>query len=170
MKPVLLLDVDGVINVYAASVSSHHLEAEFFEGLFYVRIPIGMGVRLRTLAEHYEIVWCTAWEEKARQFGDRLSVPELATAPYVRWERASLCDATWKIRDVRHYVGENLAGRPVAWVDDDLGGDADQWALFRSADGAPTLCVKTNPSKGLTQEVCGLLVDFALAHGRQEAA
>ncbi len=63
--------------------------------------------------------------------------------PVIEFDRDSQ-DETWKLNDVRHFVGD----RPFAWIDDDLWSDALDWAEERSS---PTLLVRVAPHRGLTQ-------------------
>jgi hypothetical protein len=51
--------------------------------------------------------------------------------------------------------------RPIAWVDDDLGSDAREWAERRSESVAPTLLVPTDPSDGLTDDEVEELLSWA---------
>jgi hypothetical protein len=60
---------------------------------------------------------------------------------------------TWKLGDVALFVGN----RPLAWVDDDLFGDAFAWADKRAA---PTLLIRTSPSVGLTEQDVSRLEGF----------
>ena len=164
MKPILLLDIDGVLNVYDDVPMGLRMEREFYVDLFYIRIPVGTAKRLARLAEEFDIVWCTAWEDKARVLAPFVGLPE--DLPFVRFTRASLLDETWKIRDVRAWADQNAQGRGVAWVDDDLHGDAQAWAVTRG----DTIGVRTKNGTGLTEDVVACLMAFALGRKRDEAA
>ncbi len=62
--------------------------------------------------------------------------------------------AHWKVDAVDEYA----AGRPAAWIDDNLGDECHEWAKRRSV---PTLLVETSPSVGLTDEHVSQLLDWA---------
>jgi len=164
MKPILLLDVDGVLNVFGNRPPGQALEYEFWFELWPIRIPLGTTARLARLAEHYDIVWCTAWEDNAPRVLSKYLGAYLADCPYISWYAGS--GPTWKLNDVRVWLEEHGDGRDVAWVDDDLYEDAQYWAL-----GRPDLClVKTDPARGLTEDVVRVLVSYALSPEREEAA
>lgn len=65
--PLLLLDVDGVLNPYAApACPPGYTEHGFFAGEEPIRVCAAHGPRLQELATRFEIVWATAWEADAR--------------------------------------------------------------------------------------------------------
>jgi hypothetical protein len=163
-KPILLLDVDGVLNVWGDVPTYVRLEAEFWFDLFCIRIPVGTAARLARLAEVYDIVWCTAWESEA---GPRLAPylgEHVRDLPYITWTDGP-CGTTWKLPDVDAWLHAYGDGRAVAWVDDDLYGDADAWALRRGN----TLLAKTAPGKGLTEDVTLVLERFAVKVPKEAA-
>ncbi len=63
--------------------------------------------------------------------------------PVIEFDRDSQHE-TWKLNDVRNFVGD----RPFTWIDDDLWSDALDWAEERSS---ATLLVRVAPHRGLTQ-------------------
>ncbi|MEU7065022.1 hypothetical protein [Streptomyces sp. NPDC046161] len=129
MKPLLLIDVDGPLNPYAAKpqrrpegYTTHRMrptgwtEAESRRPLR-VWLNPGHGAELLALAGAYEMVWATTWKDEANDWiGPPLGLPRL---PYVDWPqmhgRAPL-GTFWKTQ----YVLEYAAGRPFAWIDDDI--------------------------------------------------
>jgi HAD domain in Swiss Army Knife RNA repair proteins len=143
-RPILALDVDGVISLFgferppAESPGRFHL----IDGMAHC-IPDGIGERLSRIANHYEIIWATGWEDRAN---DRL--PEIlglpGELPFLTFDgRASFGSAHWKIAAIDAYAGE----RPLAWVDDCIDETCQAWAVERSA---PTLLVPTESDRGLT--------------------
>lgn len=138
MKPYLLLDIDGVLNVLARPKRAPKDAIEFVVQAgntgFDILTLARYGDWLDDLARSYELVWATTWEDLANEeMGPRLGLPEL---PVVHFER-SLKMKTWKLPDVDKFVGN----RPAAWIDDDLHGDAFSWAHKRNERGVPTLLV-----------------------------
>ena len=77
-RPLLLLDVDGVLNPYAAATCPDgYAEYEFFAGEEPVRVCPEHGRWLRELATRFELTWAIA--------GDRpLAWLDEALAPEVR--------------------------------------------------------------------------------------
>ena len=64
---------------------------------------------------------------------------------------------TWKLPQVRRWCAERGDGRRVAWVDDDIGPDAQAWAEARGG----TLLILTDEAEGLTEAQTQELCDWA---------
>lgn len=151
-KPLLLLDVDGVLNPFAAEACPEgYREYLFFEGEEPVRLCPVHGSWLAELAEHYELVWATGWEDEANEFlAPVLALPRL---PVIRFPAVPFAPAE-KVPAIAAFVGE----LPVAWIDDAHTPEAHAWAAARTA---PTLLVGTDPAQGLTQDMIGELVNWS---------
>jgi hypothetical protein len=107
-------------------------------------IPEAGGARLARLAERYELVWATGWEEKANEYLPHLLKLPFKELPYLSFDgRAVFGTAHWKL-DV---IDEHAAGRPLAWIDDSLDEECREWARTRRA---PTLLIETESAVGLT--------------------
>jgi hypothetical protein len=110
------------------------------------------GERLARLHREFEIVWATGWAHNAnRVIGPLHSLGELEVVEL----EASFDAPTWKLPSVSSYVGQD---RPCAWIDDDLGEDAERWARSRPA---PTLLARTEAHVGLTEQVTRQCLEFA---------
>jgi hypothetical protein len=154
MRPVLFLDVDGPLNPYAAprrrlpgyrTLRVRPAGWTWTEALV-VRLNPAHGERLRALAGRYELVWASTWEAEANTYiGPELGLPAL---PFVHWPtRAAGADGTfWKLRGVL----ERAAGRPFAWVDDELGPRDRAWVDAHYP--APAALLRIDPARGLTDE------------------
>lgn len=96
----------------------------------------GHGPALRALP--FELVWCTTWKDEANEHvGPLLGLPEL---PYVDWPSMHHGDPDglhWKTR----YLVEWAAGRPFAWVDDELEPQDTAWIAAHHPAPALTLAV-----------------------------
>jgi len=153
-KPVLFVDIDGVISLFGFAMDecppggwhvvdgiSHFLSAQ-------------AGQHLQALHEHFELVWCSGWEEKANEYLPALlDLPR--DLPFVTFEPDP--DATrlhWKLDAVEAFAGE----RPLAWIDDTFNDACHAWARERAA---PTLLVATAPPTGLTAADVETLVAWA---------
>ena len=142
--PLLLLDVDGVLNPYAApACPSGYTEHEFFPGEDPVRVCAAHGRWLRELAARFELVWATAWGAEAnRLLAPLLQLPEL---PVIRFPPAPFQPRD-KLPPVIGYAGH----RPLTWLDDQLSPEAHAWAARRPT---PTLLIDISPAEGLTRAV-----------------
>ena len=140
------MDVDGVLSLFgfdhvdppdgfpaAVDGTPHWLSAH-------------AGARLARLAQTFECVWCSGWEERAEEH-----LPRLLGLPggwaHVGFDAARTAAgrrAHWKLEAIEAHAA---AHRPLAWVDDALDQACAEWARRRSA---PTLLVPTNPAVGLT--------------------
>ena len=115
-------------------------------------IPPAGGERLRRLAERYELVWATGWEEKANEYlPHMLDLPEREMPCLTFDGNAVFGSAHWKLGAITRYATD----RPAAWIDDNLDEECHEWARSRSA---PTLLVETDPAVGITDDHVELLL------------
>jgi len=155
-KPILFVDVDGVISLFGFAPGTGPLPGplHWVDGVAHC-IPEDVGQRLVTLAESFELVWATGWEERANEHLPYLLKLPFRELPCLRFDgRAVFGSAHWKVDAVDEYA----ADRPAAWIDDNLGEECHAWAKGRSA---PTLLVETSPSVGLTDEHVSMLLNWA---------
>jgi hypothetical protein len=144
MKPLLLIDVDGVLNPYAAeSCPEGYRDFDFFEGEEPVRLADIHGKWLRDLATLFDLAWATDWGDEAH----RLISPVLGLRKYpvIVFPPTPFAPAE-KVPAVRDFAGD----RPVVWVDDVVTPEAERWAAER---GTPTLLLRADPVVGLTEEL-----------------
>lgn len=154
-KPVLLVDVDGVISLFG--FPQHARPAGRFEmvdGIAHF-LSATAGEHLRRLVADFEPVWCTGWEEKANEYlPHALGLP--GPWPHLSFERAvGRARAHWKLDAIDAYAGDE---RPLAWIDDAHGDACEAWA---SARPAPTLLVTTEPAVGMTEQEVEQLLAWA---------
>jgi hypothetical protein len=154
IRPVLFIDVDGVISLFGFDPGGG------FPGVFQSidGIPhcIGTdcGPRLGRLAERFELVWATGWEEKANEYLPHLlGMPK--PLPVLTFDgRAVFGTAHWKLGAIEEYAGN----RPAAWIDDSFDERCSDWANARAA---PTLLVRTDPAVGMTDDHVDRLLRWA---------
>jgi hypothetical protein len=143
-RPILAVDVDGVISLFGFDDPPDRAVARFvlIDGMVHC-ISTDAGERLRQLSDVYELVWATGWEDRANDaFPALLGLPEL---PYLSFDGAArFGSAHWKLAALAEYSGD----RPLAWIDDSFDDSCYQWAKAR---GAPTLLVPTESAVGLEQ-------------------
>jgi HAD domain in Swiss Army Knife RNA repair proteins len=154
-KPLLLVDVDGVISLFGFDPANRPPGTfEMVDGIHHY-LSASAGEHLRTLAESYELVWCTGWEEKANEYLPRaLALP--AELPYLSFDRAvGRANTHWKLDAIDAYAGPD---RPLAWIDDALAPECFEWAGHRPG---PTLLVETEPAIGITAAHVNQLLSWA---------
>jgi hypothetical protein len=153
-RPVLFLDVDGVISLFGFHPSGP-LPGTFhsIDGILHC-IGHEAAARLARLHNAYELVWATGWEEKANEYLVHiLDLP--ADLPVLTFDgRAVFGSSHWKLDAIDEYA----RGRPAAWVDDNLDEQAEEWARTRPE---PTLLVATESAKGITDEDVERLLRWA---------
>lgn len=156
--PILFLDVDGPLNPFAAKLTrrppgyvTHRLMPAGWTGTTWGRRPKPLRVWLNP--DHgpalaglpVELVWATTWEHEAnRLIGPRIGLPPL---PVVEWPEKENLEADglfWKTRHLAEYA----AGRPFAWVDDQITSADWRWCAERYP--APSLLQPVDPRRGLS--------------------
>lgn len=151
-RPLLFLDVDGPLIPFGAP--SHHYPTHPVDPAFLgaaanpllARIDPGHGPRLAALP--CEIVWATTWMADANEcVAPLLGLPPLAV---VVWPEPSDVDARderaglhWKTRA----LVDRAAGRPFAWVDDEITGTDRAWVAAHHPGRA--LLHRVDPRRGL---------------------
>jgi hypothetical protein len=155
--PILFVDVDGVISLFGFEPGDPPGNFHQIDGIVHC-IGREAGRRLTRLAERFELVWATGWEDKANDYLPRLLALEANNLPFLTFgEQAVFGTAHWKVDAINEYAGN----RPAAWIDDNLDERCIAWAERRPA---PTLLVETQAPVGITDEDVELLVRFADAN------
>jgi hypothetical protein len=159
VKPVLFVDVDGVLSLFGFDPAGD-LPGPFhwIDGIAHC-IPPESGPRLVRLADSFELVWATGWEEKANEYLPHILALPFRELPCLTFDgRARFGSSHWKVDVVDAYA----AGRPAAWIDDNMDDSVKLWARGREQ---PTLLVETRPATGMTDEHVEQLLDWAAALG-----
>ncbi|MBS1881045.1 MAG: hypothetical protein JST31_16150 [Actinobacteria bacterium] len=151
-RPILAVDVDGVISIFGFDEPPlpEFARFELVDGVVHC-ISLRAGERLRRLAERYEMIWATGWEDKANYYlPTMLGLPELHHLSFDGTARFG--SAHWKLGPIE----EHCRGRALAWIDDNLDQSCFEWARQRPE---PTLLMPTAPDRGLEEaETEALLV------------
>lgn len=159
-RPVLFLDVDGVLNAVMDSTRRRSPTAAGDERLdpsfrdwrrdrrrnFRITYSIEMGRRIGALG--VDIFWLTTWLDHANSeiaplFGwDPL--PVLGFPEYL----ADTGPGWWKSAAAAAFVAEHQ--RPFIWIDDDLAWSLDRGDVewLRTCE-VPNLCISPHPGRGI---------------------
>jgi hypothetical protein len=144
-KPVLYVDVDGVISLWGFDANRRPPGAfTVVDGIPHF-LSAEAGQHLLDLAGTFELVWCTGWEEKANEH----LVPALGLPTPLDWlgfdasrDAGHTTPGHWKLAALEAHAGS----RAIAWIDDAFNDACWEWARARPS---PTLLVPTDPSSGL---------------------
>jgi hypothetical protein len=121
MQPLVLLDVDGVINDLGALCGvgrSHEIEVIRSNG-YAVHIPAYMPGLIREITANAEVWWCTTWRQRAN--GEIAAHLGIGTLPVVD-DGTRVRDVGWKAAAASRLIAEALdQGRPVYWIEDFYG-------------------------------------------------
>jgi hypothetical protein len=160
-----MVDIDGVISLFGfpadtlSAPRSGDRDGSFhtIDGIPHF-LSRAAAAHLLALAEDFDLVWCSGWEEKAEEYLPRLlGLP--AGLPFLCFERGGQgagqsIDGHWKLDAIDLYAGT----RALAWIDDAFNSACHAWAAARPA---PTLLVQTDPAIGLTSKQVSLLMGWA---------
>ena len=156
-RPVLAVDVDGVISLFGFDEPLTKAPGDVYliDGVAHC-ISRPAGERLVRLSQHFDLIWATGWEERANEHLPLLlGLP--GELPYLTFGgNAQFGTAHWKLDAIQAYAGD----RPLAWIDDNLDESCHAWAASRSA---PTLLVETDPTRGLEEAHVDALVAWTEA-------
>lgn len=172
-RPLLLLDVDGPLNPYAASNSTlpvGYRKAGLASGYSQSRVRLNRahGPMLWRFAEEQglELAWATMWGPWAanQMIGFYLGLPELDGVAFDSLDMDFVREhgREWKFGYVEHWA----AGRSLAWFDDEFQMEhefRDRFLDRRERAGASTLLVDVSPSTGLTSEHFEQVADWVKA-------
>jgi hypothetical protein len=150
VKPVWLLDVDGVINAYRAgwwharpSIVQVWSTADAYD--YRIRYEPRLVDAVREVHERglAEVTWCTTWCSDAGALEEALGLPELPRAFTAPIKGAAACEA--KIDAARRVVA---SGRLLVWTDDvEVGHHSGECAAWVEAGKA--LVIAPDESRGL---------------------
>lgn len=144
-KPVLFIDIDGVISLWGFDLDRRPAgRFHSVDGVVHF-LSSTAGNHLLELSTRFELVWCSGWEEKANE-----ALPQaigVGPLPYLSFDRnPGRGHPHWKLAAIEAYAG---AGRAIAWIDDAFNAACHAWAADRAA---PTLLVRTEPHAGIGSE------------------
>jgi hypothetical protein len=180
-KPILMLDIDGVLNLFDAwekdgyDFSGRQPKVKYLAPK-HLSTKVALGYKLllhpehpemlRQLEERFDIVWATMWQGNSYDFADVAGFGH-------KWDYIDFDSFYTADERLNHMRGkgvgpykqpgiEFIAGdEPAVWVDDDMTRAQHEWARQRDAAGFPTLFIQPDPEFGLTWEHVNELLSFA---------
>lgn len=173
MKPVWLLDIDGVVNAATKKPDRNvwplkNWLATNVEGMPILASRNVLGFLREVHATgRAEIWWHTTWQESAQHLADALDLPTWPVRPapeFADFNSAAGRSGWWKLPAAERVV--QIEKRPLIWTDDDItwsiGGRYDVDANLRAH--APALLVSPNERTGLTPKHLRQIGDFLNIH------
>ena len=153
--PLLLMDVDGVLNPYPDCPTGYQEYAIFTEDDEPVRLCARHGGWLRELAEQFTLVWATSWGDLANlHLCSHFGLPDF---PAIAFPPAPF-EARLKVPAIDSFVGDD----PVALVDDVVTREARRWAQQRTS---ASLLIEVDHELGLTRDAVDELLAWRLMLG-----
>ncbi|WP_169312500.1 HAD domain-containing protein [Nakamurella multipartita] len=159
-RPALLLDVDGVLNPYAAPANrrpgdylTHRYPMPGHRRPLRVWLNPGHGQMLLASTDRFDLTWATTWQHAANDWiGPRIGLPKL---PVITFDPVPPTPTTiphagpgvhWKTAT----VARAMAGRFFVWIDDETT-DADA-AYLAARHTAGAAVYRIDPAVGLLAE------------------
>lgn len=122
-KPILFLDVDGVLNVLSENATTciELPDSPFPHHLYPTQHTLPF---MRWAWDVFDVRWCTAWGEHANVIAKWAELPERPCAASPRSRSME-----WKLDGVKATLGR---GSPRAvWIEDGIGAIAEAWVSKR---------------------------------------
>lgn len=162
-KPLLLIDVDGPLNPYAAKPSKRPegyltYRKPFFDParnkMHELRVWLnpdhGKMLNEFAVSNGLELAWCTTWNSEANSWiGPKIGLTE--NWPTIMFDPIELADTNiWKFNAVEKYA----QGRDLIWLDDDFNSyprARDSFKL-RRMHSSNTMLHWVSPRLGITKQ------------------
>lgn len=155
MKPLILLDIEGVLN----PVAHPNDDGDSAER----SLPDAKVSLVRRLAQCGQIAWVsTSPADLTEELESQLQLEVEPLRVELAMRESDVDEPTPKLRAVTEWLGQKEAAGEadwdaVVWIDDVLGPDTHEWA-----DGfsKPVLLEKASPEDGLTKEQVASVESF----------
>lgn len=167
-KPILLLDIDGVIAPWPSKLGFDQ-DTHWYDEANGIHMRRDLPDLIKKLATIVELQWGTAWEREANSrvlqhlgltnplpfiefhdyedLGDTIAELVEKEDGHYHVIHGAGGNNTWKLPWIERFCRAN-PGRAIVWIDDEIEQDAQDFAASREE---PTLFVKTNGLVGLDE-------------------
>lgn len=169
-RPVIFLDIDGVINSYPAP--KHHMIKKLgaFTNVTVEGYPIWYHPEVIDFfnAVHSggaaDIIWLTTWRAEARtSLAPAVGLEDFPTITKSIGSFHNWSEDWWKWQGVQDFLQDNDEGRPVIWIDDELSRPRKHDFRARyDEDGTNSLFITPQSCPGLTPELLEKVLVFVL--------
>ena len=161
VRPVWLLDVDGVLNAARPGWGESPGQGKAFVGGTCYRLRWAPPLTRRIAALHHggavEIRWATTWVDHITQVERLLRLPQLPTA-FLGLDPDEIDPSEVKVRAALDVVERER--RPLIWTDDDaIPGDGPLLDRLQAA-GVPVLLLDPGSRTGLQPDDLIVIEDF----------
>lgn len=146
-RPIVLLDVNGVIDPLGEHPSTHVIVKRSWGNWL---VPTKFPEYLQALQAVADVYWVSAWEEEANDVNDFFNLPHLPNVPFGARDMSS---EWWKLYWVRQAM-QDWGDRAIVWVDDEF--DHTVFAFARSHTSFHPIAV--SGLEGLTEEGWSALI------------
>jgi hypothetical protein len=171
-KPVILLDVDGPLNPYAAKSTkrpegyqTHRFKPKGFEYGNGLRVWLNPLHGPALMALDCELIWATAWEHDANVWiGPHLGLPELPVIEWVDRDYWNPEKLHWKTKTIASWMNKNRPNTPFMWLDDETTRRDRTHLIFDCGDNAEIEII--SPVTGITDEHFAKLTSWRAQWGK----
>ncbi len=149
--PILLLDVDGVLNAVTDTPPKTWGDWQVSRANgFPIMWSPSMIAALTRIAERVEVRWLTTWWDCIERL-DFLGLPtfEVANTRDEYLDRDGGAFSWWKLHTAKRVYAE---GRPVIWIDDDLSFDKAAMEWGKSLPSGTLLGISPATFRGITPD------------------
>jgi len=164
MTDKLLLDVDGVINIYpSANIDQYETPSRYFEANGYL-INWNPAIMERLLSFDLEVNWLTTWQDDANKFiGPEVGIPESHVLSHLT--RQEMFDylrggnGWWKLPFAKDAYADAIENdHRIVWIDDDIDISAQAREFIDETD--PNTLLAISPVYGITVEHLDKIGEF----------
>lgn len=155
MKPIMLLDVDGVLNVLDDSRHTVRIGKDQIPGGYPFWPKAFTKPFMHWAWTNFKVYWLTCWGGRANIIADWARLP---TVPCIT-DHGSKKYKDWKLGAAIRVIGRYRT-RKIVWVEDEFHDQTEMWATYKPN----VLLVKTKHQIGVRPEHVKKIENFIRFH------